>query len=208
MKKTPKRYSKGFGLISSVSEAPAKIYPLPEGVKVLLDSEAVFSSDARNLLLRALPLGWSLRTSLVFSRLGEGKTLPASLRRLQDRVLASRKTAGEIPGPAPVGSTRSPGLLWTVNTTVWRSGGSVCSLSEVLEADPLPAKYWLSPMACRGILRRAERRGKQLPQLLKHALEQMASQEATEPAEGTSKRSQPAITRAARTTKAKSRNRS
>lgn len=39
-------------------------------------------------------------------------------------------------------------------------------LSQILEANPLP-KYNLTAKACLGILRRAERRGKELPKLLK-----------------------------------------
>ena len=42
-------------------------------------------------------------------------------------------------------------------------------LSQILEANPLP-KYNLTPKACQGILRRAERRGKDLPKLLKAVL--------------------------------------
>lgn len=42
-------------------------------------------------------------------------------------------------------------------------------LSQILEEHPHP-KYYLSAKACRGILNRAERRGKQLPEALKAAL--------------------------------------
>ena len=42
-------------------------------------------------------------------------------------------------------------------------------LSQILEAAPL-LKYCLSAKACLGILRRAERRGKDLPEKLKTAL--------------------------------------
>lgn len=42
-------------------------------------------------------------------------------------------------------------------------------LSQILEANPLP-KYNLTAKACQGILRRAERRGKDLPKLLKEVL--------------------------------------
>lgn len=42
-------------------------------------------------------------------------------------------------------------------------------LSQILEEAP-PTKYYLSPAACLGILRRAERRGKDLPEQLKLAL--------------------------------------
>ena len=42
-------------------------------------------------------------------------------------------------------------------------------LSQILEDNPHP-KYFLSAKACKGILRRAERRGKELPPMLKEAL--------------------------------------
>lgn len=42
-------------------------------------------------------------------------------------------------------------------------------LSQILEEAP-PTKYYLSRAACQGILRRAERRGKDLPEQLKQAL--------------------------------------
>ena len=42
-------------------------------------------------------------------------------------------------------------------------------LSQILEEDPLP-KYNLTAKACLGILRRAERRGKDLPEWLKAVL--------------------------------------
>ena len=44
-------------------------------------------------------------------------------------------------------------------------------LSQILEDSPHP-KYSLSAKACQGILNRAERRGKELPEPLKAALEQ------------------------------------
>lgn len=50
-------------------------------------------------------------------------------------------------------------------------------LSQILEANPLP-KYNLTAKACLGILRRAERRGKDLPARLKAVLIQQ-SQEAS-----------------------------
>lgn len=43
-------------------------------------------------------------------------------------------------------------------------------LSQILEDNP-PPKYYLSAKACQGILNRAERRGKSLPEVLKTVLE-------------------------------------
>lgn len=67
--------------------------------------------------------------------------------------------------------------------TEHRSGADGSRLSQILEADA-PRRFYLSARACEGILRRAERRGKQLPPMLKEALEQMIERErAQEPEE-------------------------
>lgn len=50
------------------------------------------------------------------------------------------------------------------------------TLSQILE-DNVPEKYYLSQKACEGILRRAERRGKKLPDVLKTALEQQSAEQ-------------------------------
>jgi hypothetical protein len=47
------------------------------------------------------------------------------------------------------------------------------TLSQILLAQ-VPEKYYLSPKACLGILRRASERGKELPEVLKRALERQA----------------------------------
>jgi hypothetical protein len=44
-----------------------------------------------------------------------------------------------------------------------------------LETRPVPPRYWLSARAAAGILRRAERRGKELPLALQQALTALAS---------------------------------
>ena len=51
---------------------------------------------------------------------------------------------------------------------------SVSHLSQILQAG-VPEKYYLSPKACLGILRRASARGKELPELLRKALERQAA---------------------------------
>jgi hypothetical protein len=77
------------------------------------------------------------------------------------------------------------GECLTLNTSEWtdtsepsRSGDSVSSLSDILEptAD-VPQRYYLTPRACAGILRRAEKRGKALHPLLAEALTAVASRE-------------------------------
>lgn len=57
----------------------------------------------------------------------------------------------------------------TVNISEWPSVENVSLLSSTLEAN-VPEKYYLSARACQGILTRASRRGKKLPELLEAAL--------------------------------------
>lgn len=71
------------------------------------------------------------------------------------------------------------GASWMPNTSAWPNGASVCLLSDVLETGPIPQKYFLSAKACRGILRRAEKRGKELPELLARALRVVVGLELT-----------------------------
>jgi hypothetical protein len=55
-----------------------------------------------------------------------------------------------------------------------RSADGVCSLSDVLETQPVPQRFFLSAKACNGILRRAQKRGKALPPMLEAALKAAA----------------------------------
>lgn len=61
-----------------------------------------------------------------------------------------------------------------LNTSVSPNAAKECFLWQVLEQEVSP-KYSLSKKACEGILRRAETRGKVLPDLLKAALERIAN---------------------------------
>lgn len=54
---------------------------------------------------------------------------------------------------------------------------NVSRLSQILQGFA-PQKYYLSAKACAGILRRAEKRGKELPTSLKEALERQAKADA------------------------------
>jgi hypothetical protein len=72
------------------------------------------------------------------------------------------------------GFTTSPGECWTVGTSEFPSGGGESSsLPDVLVGDPA-ARFSLSPRAARGILRRAEKRGRELPRALRAALTDLA----------------------------------
>ena len=70
-----------------------------------------------------------------------------------------------------------PGECLTLNTLEWPKDAAVCSLSDILEMD-VPRKYYLSPRAARGILRRAAKRGRKLPTQLERALTELAGRKA------------------------------
>jgi hypothetical protein len=65
----------------------------------------------------------------------------------------------------------------TLKTSESHKDAEECLLSDVLEIGNLPQKFYLSPTACQGIIRRAELRGKQLPPILKEALHTVAQME-------------------------------
>lgn len=69
--------------------------------------------------------------------------------------------------------SQSPGECLMHNTGESPREENASSLSQILIANA-PEKYCLSPRACRGILQRASKRGKELPPLLKAALERQA----------------------------------
>ena len=62
----------------------------------------------------------------------------------------------------------------TLNISEWPNDAAVCSLSQILETGPIPQRFFLSAKACQGILRRAEKRGKELPEQLARALKAVA----------------------------------
>ena len=57
-------------------------------------------------------------------------------------------------------------------------------LSQILQYDA-PERYDLSPKACRGIINRANKRGKELPSMLKDALEEVVANDAAGETSGT-----------------------
>ena len=68
----------------------------------------------------------------------------------------------------------SPTECLMLSISDWPSDASVCSLSATLETGAVPQRYYLSRRACAGILRRAKKRGKELPPPLQAALQAVA----------------------------------
>ena len=79
--------------------------------------------------------------------------------------------AGCLYGEGGIGP--SLGEFLTLSFGEYPSVGAESHLSQILEDSPHP-KYSLSAKACQGIIRRAERRGKPLPDLLRTVLEKQA----------------------------------
>jgi hypothetical protein len=140
-------------------DSPVKTLAWLDAVTVWLETEAVYSSVAWVSLMNAAPLGFSSKTSLDFCQATEDGTWEPSCGRW---------------GNAGFGG---PGVCLTLSTTEWHSDGGVCSLSDILQSGHIPPEFFLTPKACQGILRRAEKRGLELPAQLKHALTEVASTE-------------------------------
>ena len=70
-------------------------------------------------------------------------------------------------------SVTSHGEFLTLNIGESPSVAVESTLSQILEVN-VQEKYYLSQRACQGILRRAAARGKELPMVLKKALERQA----------------------------------
>ena len=97
-----------------------------------------------------------------------GKMSPVCCLPMEDGTL--------VPSSGRWGHWGMGGLTesWTHSGAEWPSAVAVCSLSQTLETGPLPQRFYLSQKACAGILRRAAKRGKELPPMLREALEMVA----------------------------------
>ena len=96
---------------------------------------------------------------------------PCLKRSQKPKFLFLDLANGQMPEWCEAEALISLGACITPNTSERHSDAGESFLSWILEGDA-PEKYSLSPKACAGILRRAERRGKALPPMLKTALEQ------------------------------------
>jgi hypothetical protein len=139
--------------LSFLSEEP------PVNPSVSPDSEAewmmtvaTWRSNILNWLNASGPSGWY------------GRTSPASCHQMEDGTLEPSSEGWLSSGMG------SPTEFVTLNISAWPSAAAVCSLSDILETGGVQQRYFLSAKACQGILRRAEKRGKELPPQLRLAL--------------------------------------
>lgn len=88
------------------------------------------------------------------------------------QFLDLRRASGNTPAVWSVMDGASHGGYMMLNTGECPSVARESTLSQILQAN-VPEKYFLSAKACAGILRRAEKRGKELPGMLREALEEV-----------------------------------
>ena len=86
-----------------------------------------------------------------------GRTSPVSCPQTTDGILAPSLAGWQNSGMG------SPSGFLMLSTSEYHSGAAVSSLSGILETGDVPQRYFLSAQACKGILHRAEQRGKTLP---------------------------------------------
>jgi len=73
------------------------------------------------------------------------------------------------------------GGSWTLPTSEAPSDAVVSSLSAILETGAVPQRYFLNPVQCGEIMRRANARGKKMPGALRATLEMIASRSPSNP---------------------------
>ena len=139
--------------IFSSEEPPANPSQSLDSEKDWLIRVATSCSPILPLLTAIAPVGWS------------GRTSPASCLPTKEGIL---RPCSEGWGNAGMGS---PTEFLTLSISEWPKDSDVSLLSDVLETGNVPQRFYLSKIACAGIIRRAEKRGKTLLGPLKKALE-------------------------------------
>jgi len=140
----------------------------------LLDCEKDLTIQEETLRLSFVEFLTTLNPNGLF-----GKMSQVSYHQIEDGTLE-----------ASLGRWQNSGMgfhteFLTLNTLESPKDAKECLLSDTLEVGNLAPKYYLSPIACQGILRRAKERNKTLPTLLYQALQTVCKQLATNGAEQT-----------------------
>ena len=101
------------------------------------------------------------------------KAVLESVCSVKEELIFLDMRNGRMPEKSWQTITQSHGEFSMLNTGESPSEENASTLSQILEAGVLE-KYYLSQRACLGILKRAASRGKELPKILKTALEKQA----------------------------------
>ena len=146
------------GLTSSVPASHARIGRSRERERDCLERAAASFTSLQESCTSFDPLGSCSRMFPDFSVLTTDETL--------------RKSSGFSWSSAGMGFN---GVCLTASFSESPSAAAVCSLSDVLESHA-PQRFFLSQKAAQGILRRAKKRGRTLPERLMTALQVLAGQ--------------------------------
>ena len=119
----------------------------------------------QKLLFGKMSAGQSAATTEMTSSLSS----KSSVISYESNCLRLDLTNGQVQGRFWEGAAPSHGVSWMPNIGESPNVDVESSLSAILEDNP-HQKYVLSRRACEGILRRAKRRGKDLPPRLERAL--------------------------------------
>lgn len=104
------------------------------------------------------------------------RILEPCLKKSQTPIFQCLQVANGQPQEWLEGERLTPlGESLMLNIGEYPSVENESTLSEILE-DNVPEKYYLSPKACLGILRRAKNKGRKLPDNLRIALEQKVAE--------------------------------
>jgi len=159
----------------SLEERLVRTSPSPDSEQDWTEAVATCRSNLAVFLAVSGPNGSVGRTSLASSQVTTEKILQEFWECSQAEALVSPPMDGETQVSYKESEVPIPllGGCWTLNTLEFPKEGVASSLSDVLEPiGDVPSRYFLSPTACRGILRRAAKRGKNLPLALRQALQQ------------------------------------
>lgn len=143
----------------SLEERPANHSQSLDSEKDWMTRVATSCSPILPLLQDISPAGWFGRTSPACYPVTEDTTLPPYFEGWANAGMGS------------------PTEFLTLSISEWPKDAAVCLLSDVLETGEVPQRFFLSSTACKGILRRAEKRGKTLPEQLANALLMVAQEE-------------------------------
>jgi hypothetical protein len=131
------------------------------------------ASLAKELVLLAHEAGYSGRLQELWKK--RKASTQSSKMYLVCFPVTTEQTLLSYSGRWQTSGIVSPGACLMLSTSEYPNGASVSSsLADVLQAEA-PEKYYLSSKACDGILRRANRRGKTLPEALQEALVRQGS---------------------------------
>ena len=143
----------------SSEELPASPSQSQDSEKDWMTRVATSCSPILPLLNDIGPSGWYGRTSPASYPVQEDEILPPYFEGWMNSGMGGRTEC------------------LTLSISEWHSDAAVCSLSDILETGTVPQRFFLSATACQGILRRADKRGKELPPALQAALQQVAGQQ-------------------------------